>query len=309
MNRLHHTTVDEVSAPSPADEYLLYQTLLGTLPSAGLDDLSLGPYRERIERYMIKAAREAKAHTSWINPDEDYENALTAFVRALLGEARANAFLDDLHAQAGATSWFGALNSLSMALMKFTSPGVPDIYQGNELMDLSLVDPDNRRSVDYGLRARWLAEMVTLLGQGNIAQGVNDFAKAPHDGKAKLWLTWRMLALRQELPQLFRDGAYAGLESGGARAAHVLAFVRRHQGACMLSITGRLFASLLGEPGSLPLGAGVWQDTYVEVPELADGTRLDNVLTGETLLVENARISMAQAFASFPAAALLVRAR
>lgn len=309
MNRLHHTTVEEVSAPSPADEYLLYQTLLGTLPSAGLDDLSLGPYRERIERYMIKAAREAKAHTSWINPDQDYENALTAFVRALLGEVRANPFLDDLHAQSVATSWFGALNSLSMALMKFTSPGVPDIYQGNELMDLSLVDPDNRRSVDYDRRARWLEEMVTLLGQGNIAQRVNDFAKAPHDGKAKLWLTWRMLALRQELPQLFRDGTYAGLESGGARAAHVLAFVRRHQGACLLSITGRLFARLLGEPGALPLGAGVWQDAYVEVPELAEGTRLDNVLTGETLLVENARISMAQAFASFPAAALLARAR
>ena len=309
MNRSHHAVIDDGIAPSPADEYLLYQTLLGTLPADGLDDFSLGPYRERIERYMIKAAREAKAHTSWINPIEDYENALTGFVRALLGAASANPFLGDLQAQAHTTSWFGALNSLSMALVKFTSPGVPDIYQGNELMDLSLVDPDNRRPVDYGLRARWLAEMAGLLDHGDIAQGVADFARVPHDGKAKLWLSWRMLALRQEFALLFRDGAYAALQSGGAQAAHVLAFERQHQGARVLSISGRLFARLLGgQPAALPLGAGVWQDTWVAVPDLADGTRLENVLTGETHIVENARISMAQAFTSFPAAALMVRA-
>lgn len=310
MNRPHRKAVDDAAAPSSADEYLLYQTLLGTLPAAGLDDGLLGPYRERIEDYMIKAAREAKAHTSWINPNEDYENALTGFIRALLGATRGNPFLDDLQAQANTTSWFGALNSLSMALVKFTSPGVPDIYQGNELMDLSLVDPDNRRPVDYDLRARWLAEMAALLGQGDIAQRVAGFARAPHDGKAKLWLTWRMLALRKEFALLFRDGAYAGLLSGGAQAAHVLAFERQHEGARVLSVSGRLFARLLGgQPGALPLGAGAWQDTYVAVPDLADGTPLYNVLTSETLLVENGRIVMARAFVSFPAAVLLVRAR
>lgn len=310
MNRSHRRVGDDAIAPSPADEYLLYQTLLGTLPAEGLDALSLGPYRERIERYMIKAAREAKAHTSWINPNEEYENALTGFVRALLGDARANPFLDDLQAQARTTSWFGALNGLSMALVKFTSPGVPDIYQGNELMDLSLVDPDNRRPIDYGLRARWLTEMAALLDHGAVAQGVAGFARTPHDGKAKLWLTWRLLALRQEFALLFRDGAYAGLQSGGARAAHVLAFERQHEGARVLCISGRLYARLAGgQPGALPLGAEVWQDTWVAVPGLADGTRLDNILTGETQIVERARIRIAQTFTSFPVAVLLVRAR
>lgn len=309
MNRSHHAVVDDAIAPSRADEYLLYQTLLGTLPAEGLGALSRGPYRERIERYMIKAAREAKARTSWINPNNDYENALTGFVRALLTDAHANRFLDDLQAQAQTTTWFGALNSLSMALVKFTSPGVPDLYQGNELMDLSLVDPDNRHPVDYSLRARWLAEMAQLLGRGDIAQGVAGFARAPHDGKAKLWLTWRLLALRQAFALLFRDGAYAGLQIGGAQAAHVLAFERRHEGVRVLTISGRLFARLLGgRTGALPLGEGVWLDTYVAVPDLSDGTRLENVLTGQTQLVENSRISMAQTFAGFPAAALLVRA-
>jgi (1->4)-alpha-D-glucan 1-alpha-D-glucosylmutase len=310
MNRRHRATVDDAIAPSPTDEYLLYQTLLGTLPAAGLDETSIGAYCERIERYMIKAAREAKAHTSWINPNEDYEQALTSFVRVLLGAARANPFLDDLQAQAQTTSWFGALNSLSMVLLKLASPGVPDIYQGNEIMDLSLVDPDNRRPVDFGLRARWLAEMDALPGQGDTAQRVAGFASAPHDGKAKLWLTWRMLALRQEFAPLFRDGAYAGLQSGGARAAHVLAFERQHEGARVLCMAGRLFARLLGgQPRALPLGVEVWQDTWVAVPGLADGTRLENMLTGETLVVEHARIHIAQTFTSFPVAALLVRAR
>lgn len=310
MNRSHRRVLDDACAPSATDEYLLYQTLLGTLPAGGLDEASIGPYRERIERYMIKAAREAKVHTSWINPNEDYENALTSFVRALLGAVRANPFLDDLQTQSQTTSWFGALNSLSMVLLKLASPGVPDIYQGNEIMDLSLVDPDNRRPVNYGLRAHWLAQMAALPGQGDITRRAAGFANAPHDGKAKLWLTWRLLALRQEFALLFRDGAYTGLQSGGAQAAHVLAFERQHEGARVLCIAVRLFARLAGgQPGVLPLGAKVWQDTWVAVPELADGTQIENALTGETHIVENSRISMAQVFISFPAAALLVRTR
>src|SRR5204862_1296724 len=134
---------------SANDEYLLYQTLLGTYP-VDADDVP-GEYRERIERYMVKAAREAKASTSWINPNAEYETALSGFVRAALGPAP-NPFLEDLRAQARIVAWFGALNSLSLALLKFTSPGVPDLYQGNELLDFSLVDPDNRRPVDYALR-------------------------------------------------------------------------------------------------------------------------------------------------------------
>src|SRR5688572_11782941 len=145
MNRSKKTTVDDSPAPSSNDEYLLYQTLLGTFPAAGTDAQELADYTERLAAYMLKALREAKVHTSWISANEEYEGAVTAFVRALLASSERNLFLKDLRLHSARIAWFGTLNSLSMTLLKITSPGVPDIYQGNEITDLSLVDPDNRR--------------------------------------------------------------------------------------------------------------------------------------------------------------------
>jgi len=271
----------------------------------GLDDATLGRYRERIERYALKAAREAKAHTSWISPNEEYERALGAFVRALLARVQPNPFLDDLRAQAGLLAWFGALNSLSLALIKFTSPGVPDLYQGSELIDLSLVDPDNRRPVDFALRARILEE---VLAPGADCAAARGLAQAPQDGRAKLHVAARLLALRRELPELFRLGSYAPLESRGAQAAHVIAYARRHEGRTLVVIAGRLFAKLLGEPGRLPLGRQTWSDTAVAAGELGEGARLVNVLTGEALTVRDGAIALAPSFANFPGAALLFEA-
>lgn len=307
LNRKHRAKLEAGAAPSFGDEYLLYQTLLGTLPHGELDEATLGAWRDRIERYMIKAAREAKENTSWISPNEEYEAALTAFVRALLGRTRPNPFLDDLRAQAGPIAWFGALNSLSMTLLKFTSPGVPDIYQGNEFMDFSLVDPDNRRAVDYSTRAGQLDALAALAGQADLAVRIGELAAAPHDGRAKLWITWRLLALRAQMPHLFRDGSYEALEADGSRAGHVLAYARRHDGTTLVVIAGRLFARLSGEPGRLPLGAAAWADTSVAVPGLPHGTPLANVLTGETVPADRGRIPLALAFRSYPGAALLVR--
>ncbi|OGA38295.1 MAG: 4-alpha-glucanotransferase [Betaproteobacteria bacterium RIFCSPLOWO2_12_FULL_68_19] len=306
LNRAHRSDLESGAAPSPADEYLLYQTLLGTLPAQGLDDATLGRYRERIERYALKAAREAKAHTSWISPNEEYERALGAFVRALLARVQPNPFLDDLRAQAGLLAWFGALNSLSLALVKFSSPGVPDLYQGSELIDLSLVDPDNRRPVDFALRARILEEI--LAPGADRAAAARGLAQAPQDGRAKLLVTARLLALRRDLPELFRLGSYFPLESRGAQAAHVIAYARRHEGRTLVVIAGRLFAKLLGEPGRLPLGRETWGDTAVAAGELGDGARLVNVLTGEALTVSDGAIALAQSFANFPGAALLFEA-
>ena len=146
INRTRKHTVDDSAAPSRNDEYLLYQTLIGTFPADELDTAGLARYRARIEQYMIKAAREAKLHTSWLTVNEDYESALKSFVAALLDGVASNAFLADLRSAAGVFAWFGALNSIAMSLLHFTAPGVPDIYQGNEMVDLSLVDPDNRRA-------------------------------------------------------------------------------------------------------------------------------------------------------------------
>jgi (1->4)-alpha-D-glucan 1-alpha-D-glucosylmutase len=288
-------------APSHADEYLLYQTLLGTLPCVDLTETTLEPYRERIMQYMRKAARESKEHTRWTHPDEAYEAALDGFVRALL-RGLDNRFFHHLQALGATLAWFGALNSFSLTLLKFTSPGVPDLYQGHEVIGLTLVDPDNRRPVDYAALAQSLAALEAL----DPAQ-VSTLMSAPHDGRAKLWITWRLLALRRERPALFRDGDYTALKVEGARAEHVIAFARRHEGTTLLVIAGRLFARLLGEAALAPLGDATWADTAVMV-ELPDGTRLTDTLSGEVLIVANGRITLGAAFARLPGAALVTSA-
>ena len=288
--------------PSAADEYLLYQTLLGTLPPGGLDEATRGPYAERIVRYMQKAAREAKLHTRWTYPDEAYEMALEGFARALLSPQADARFVNDLQTLGRTLAWFGALNSLSLTLLKFASPGVPDVYQGNELMDLSLVDPDNRRPVDYAVRARCLDELEALARADDLPARVAALGRAANDGRAKLWISWRMLSLRREHPALFREGDYRGLRAEGAKAAHVVAFARRHGEQLLVLIAARLFSSL-SAPDEPPLG-DTWEDTIVRLPELAEGTRFENVLTGETLVVHEGAIRISAAFAHFPGAAL-----
>lgn len=294
------------AAPSAADEYLLYQTLLGTLPVGGLTDETLPEYRDRIEAYALKAAREAKRHTRWTAPDEAYETALLGFVRSALERVQPNPLLRDLQQEAEVLAWFGALNSLSTVLIKFTSPGVPDLYQGNEMMDLSLVDPDNRRPVDYGLRSRLLDELAPLVAQPGLGGAVGALAATPQDGRAKLWATWRLLALRREHPRLFREGAYKPLRVRGEKCEHLVAYARQVGPEQLVVLAGRLFAQLTGhQAGQLPLGQTHWGDTFVELPELPEGTRLENVLTGESAWVQDGGVTLASAFAQWPAAALL----
>jgi (1->4)-alpha-D-glucan 1-alpha-D-glucosylmutase len=191
-----------------------------------------------------------------------------------------------------------------MTLVKFTSPGVPDLYQGNELIDLSLVDPDNRRPVDYVPRAQVLDDLRGL-DPRDLARVARALATAPQDGRAKLLITWRLLELRKRRFELLRDGDYAGLAVSGTRAAHVLAFARSHGRHVLVTIAGRLFAQLLREPGKLPLGEAVWDDTTVEIPAFAGDATLVNALTGERVAVRAGKIRVAEVFAAFPGAALL----
>jgi len=294
--------VDGEPAPSPADEYLLYQTLVGTYPPRGLEGEALEAYRQRIEAYLVKAARESKRHTSWISPNAPYEQALAGFVRALLGRASPNPFLEDLRAQAGVVAWYGALAGIALAAVKFASPGVPDLYQGNELVDLSLVDPDNRRPVDFALRERLLAQFEAAAPD---ARAVRALLEDPADGRAKLWVTWRLLQLRKRLPALFAQGGYRGLEARGSAASHVVAFRRAHGEATLVVVAGRLFARLAGVPGRLPLGEAAWGDTRVAVPGLAPGVAFTDVLTGGRVAAEDASLPVARVLSGFPAAVLL----
>lgn len=311
MNAAGHGAV----APSAADEYLLYQTLLGTLPAGGLTDAGRAEFIERIERYVLKAARESKSHTSWVHPDQDYEDALTGFVKRLLGDADSAAFRADLESFGATLAWFGALNSISMILIKYTAAGVPDLYQGNELMDLSLVDPDNRRPVDYTARSGWLDRLDALVGSDRMASGAGALAASPHDGGAKLWTTWRLLALRREHPALFRDGGYTALEATGSEASHVVAYTRSHGGQTLVVVAGRLYVSLATTAESqaadaasdcwLPLGDAVWKDTAVQLPGWPEGARFEHVFTGEVLIVRSGALQVGDLFAYFPGAALL----
>jgi (1->4)-alpha-D-glucan 1-alpha-D-glucosylmutase len=243
--------------PGPRIEYLLYQTLVGTWPVA---DVDLAAYRARIQAYALKAVREAKTHTSWVNPDLEYEAALGTFIDALLPDG-GGPFLADLEPFARRIAWFGALASLSQQLLKLTAPGVPDLYQGTELLDLSLVDPDNRRPVDYAARERLLASVEA--GSRDVGRLLAD----PCDGRAKLHLTARTLALRAAHAAAFTDGAYLPLDVRGAREAHVIAFARRAGPDTVIAVATRWHATLTERATRLPCGPDTWGETHAVVPD------------------------------------------
>lgn len=291
------------AAPSRADEYLLYQTLLGTLPFGGLDAADVPAYAARVWQYMQKAAREAKLHTRWTQPDAPYEAALEGLVQRILSDLSKDGCLADIQRLADRLSWFGAWNGLTLTLLKYGSPGVPDLYQGSELIDLSLVDPDNRRPVDYELRSRRLYELQAMAGGHDLAARVQALAGSPHDGRAKLWFIWRLLSMRRAHAELFREGSYEGLAVEGPLARHVVAFARRHEGRTLVVMAGRLFAGIAcaGADGVPVLpDAEAWRGTRVVLPEDLGGATLVNVLTGESLAAEDRVVSLKDAFCRMP---------
>lgn len=309
LNRSRRLEVDGLVAPSPNDEYLYYQTLLGTFPLDVADAEALADYRARIAAYMLKAAREAKRHTSWINMNAEYENGLTSFVDSTLAQLDGNLFLDSLRPLAAQLAWFGALNSLSLALLKLAAPGVPDIYQGNEVLDFSLVDPDNRRPVDYARRIAMLGTLRALAEAGPPAAdaGLAALGHDIHDGRLKLWVIWRGLQARRRRPEVFRDGDYLPLAASGAEAEHVVAFARRggrSEAAGVIAVAGRLYVSLGVEAGTLPSGAAAWGDTRIDLSWLPAGTRLTDAISGLTVVTADDGIALAELLAVLPVALL-----
>ncbi len=265
LNRRLKRSIDGAPAPSRNDEYLLYQLLVGSMPAGIQGAEELDAYRERVSQAMLKSARESKAITSWINPREDYEAALQAFVAALLDGREGNLFLDDLRSTADLFAWYGALGGLSMVLVKLLSPGVPDIYQGHEAITLSLVDPDNRRPVDYALRQQWLVDAQAVAAQADPSAALQDWLLHAVDGRAKFWTTWRLLQLRQAHVPVFQQGQYLPLEVRGPRAAHVVAFARLHAGQWVVAVATRLHASMDMDPGVPPIG-NRWEGTELLLP-------------------------------------------
>jgi len=283
MNRRHKRLVNETLAPSRNDEFLLYQTLVGIWPSELLDDAGWQNVVERIEQYMLKAAREAKEHTSWVNARAEYEEALTGFVRKVLDRRSADSFVADFAEFHRPIARAGALNSLSQCLLKLTAPGVPDIYQGTELLDLSLVDPDNRRCVDYGLRRTMLQKLQGAWPDQLKRMYEGTFADA-NDNIAKLLLISRVLAIRKTESALFNAGSYSPVEVTGEKADHVCAFERHQDGRSAIIVAPRLWATLLGPTGSPT--EDLWEGTNLMIRDAAEPC-YQNMLTGECVPVSS----------------------
>ena len=308
FNRGHKSLVNDKPAPSPNDEYLLYQTLVGAWPFEAFSDQNGGDaFRERIEHYMLKAIREAKKSTSWINRNTAYENAVSSFVKSLLTPRVNNRFLNDFLPFQRRVARIGLWNSLSQTLLKLTCPGVPDIYQGNELWDLSLVDPDNRRPVEY-IRRRALFESFGKSGRDPDPPLVSRLLETPEDGRLKLFLIWRTLCFRKQWPDVFQQGEYVPLTNQGAKADHLVAFVRSGEGTNVLVVVPRLVARLLDDSDVPPIGPNVWEDTEILFPSRVSFDSCQNAFTGEnaSLAKPGVKIAVSELLRHFPAALCLL---
>jgi len=314
LNRRHLVPYRGGAAPDRNDEYFLYQTLLGAWPIEPCPPEEFKKFVARIQHYMQKAVHEAKVHTSWINPNAEYEGAVTAFITAILDEGQSARFLQDFRAFQRHVHHWGLFTSLAQTLLKLTSPGVADIYQGTEIWDFSLVDPDNRRPVDYDLRTCLLGDLkarVADLEGGGLPAFARDLTLAKDDGRIKLYVTYRALHCRRDHPGLFSEGEYLAAPLLGARQDHLCAFVRRREGRRALVAVPRLLAGLIPQDGALPLGPEIWQDIGLILPATTPGERWRNLFTGEVLITSEIHgqpfLPAAEVFANFPVALFLAQ--
>ena len=313
LNRRARQDVDGEARPSSRDEYLFYQTLVGVWPLSGTaQDLPepgvLKALRDRLQAYMVKAAREAKISTSWLNPDEEYETALTDFVAQVLDCSPVSTpFLRDVQDLAQAMAAPGACNALTQMVLRLTMPGVPDNYQGTELWDDSLVDPDNRRPVDYGRRARHLQEFRAAENGSGLAEFARQLVRTWPDGRLKQFVLWRLLNLRRSHPDLFLRGAYMPLDVTGPEADHVIAFARVHDQQTLLVVLPRLSAPLCSPEQGL-LTASSWTGVSVRLDPLAREGQSDiwsNVLTGRSTEIREMEIAGTTLFQDLPVCVMI----
>jgi (1->4)-alpha-D-glucan 1-alpha-D-glucosylmutase len=267
VNRRFKTEISGTLAPDRNEEYLIYQTLVGAWPFETGAEVERA-FGDRIAAYITKALRESKVHTSWLSPDEVYEAAVERFVRAILDRRRPNLFLQAFEPFQARVAQLGIYNSLAQLLIKITAPGVPDFYQGTELWDLHLVDPDNRRPVDYDARRQALAGLADADPAALLAQRA--------DGRVKMFVATRALAVRAAWREVYEQGDYVAIPAAGSRSECLFAFGRGGADPAITCVP-RLIASLTPDPIAPPLGKDVWLDTRIE---LRSGRPLRDVFTG-----------------------------
>jgi (1->4)-alpha-D-glucan 1-alpha-D-glucosylmutase len=261
LNRIYKKDLNGRAIPDANDEYFLYQTLVGAFP---LTEDEYPQFVERIKDYVIKAVREAKVHTAWLRPDSDYEDGFVSFVEQILQPSEDNQFLAKLRSFQEWVAYYGMFNSLSQTLLKMTAPGVPDFYQGSELWDLSLVDPDNRRPVDFQRRWSYLHDIKERAKTDTLGT-ISDLLNNSRDGRVKLFLINKVLEARNKNLDLFHQGAYIPLDVVGEYQDHIVAFARHDRQTTAIAIAPRFLTSLV-QPDAFPLGE-VWADTRITIPQ------------------------------------------
>ena len=306
LTRAGKTEIGGEPAPDANDEYLFYQSLLGIWPSESMTAEAFKNIRERITAYMQKAIKEAKVHTSWVNPNDAYDQALENFVGKVLRQGADDGFVSDFAQFQKRIAYAGMLNSLSQTLLKITAPGVPDFYQGTELWDLSLVDPDNRRPVDYGKRREWLGEIKRRESEDR-PELLRDLLAHWQDGKLKLYLIYKALNFRRAHHAHFQGGNYLPLTASGKLKEHVCAFARRQDFDWTVVVAPRLLASLAAHEQA-PLGQRVWGDSALLLPDEAP-ERWRQLFTGESLTTKHSGtrriLLLREIFEAFPVALLV----
>ncbi|MGC2193321.1 MAG: malto-oligosyltrehalose synthase [Terriglobales bacterium] len=306
LNRDKRVLVAGDQVPSANDEYFLYQTLVGTWPLRGMNEKEYAEFVSRICSYMEKALREAKVHTSWISPNTEYESAVQSFLAAILDRSPGNNFLTAFQLFQARIARAGIFNSLSQTVLKITSPGVPDFYQGTEVWNFSLADPDNRRPVDYEL-LRGLLERLREVEDQNFENLVDQLIQDPVDGGVKLYVTRSALRFRRANRELFAKGSYTGLRAVGEKHRHVITFSRSYRQREVVVVAGRFFA-LLGADRCLPVGKGTWSDTAVVLRRHVAATHYRELFTGRVIAAEkrngNLVLPVSEVFSRLPIAVL-----
>lgn len=284
ITKAHRTSVDGEPAPDRNDEYRFYQALIGAWPVEVGSDATEAPldFIERMQRYMLKSVRESKVHTSWLTPNEPYESALTRFVQHVLIGPGAARFLPVMLPFQRRIAVVGMVNSLAQTVLKLGSPGVPDFYQGSELWDLSLVDPDNRRPVDFARRERLLDDVDALLQKEprERARCLNAWLHSWEDGRVKLLIVAAGLRLRRDAPALFLEGRYLPLETDITIPASAVAFARVRANTAAIFAAPRLFAAVSADPEFVPIGSDCWKSSRILLPPELSGRTFHHALTG-----------------------------
>jgi (1->4)-alpha-D-glucan 1-alpha-D-glucosylmutase len=274
-NRPKKQEVDDHLMPESNTEILIYQTMIGAWPLYAEQEPD---FRDRLKEYIIKAAREAKVYTSWIRPNHGYETAILSFVDAILEPSGGNEFLADFLRFQMRVAFYGAFNSLAQLLIKVAAPGVPDFYQGAELWNFRLVDPDNRRPVDFSLRAGILEELRSREAEGPLPL-IQELLSSWEDGRIKLFVTYKALNFRKSNRELFLNGSYIPMRTSGEKGESLCAFGRSKDNAWAVVVVPRWLTKLKA-PGKVPVGRRVWGGTGLLLPKEAPGY-WENVLTGQ----------------------------